>query len=71
MWSSKHRTSKIEVIQCPVCQAILGKRETNSIYIAHCAECRTTFTWKPWANKPFAELDVHKPQKCGCGGCGR
>lgn len=74
MWRSKDKyedSSKLEAAQCPVCHAILGKRDKDTIFIAHCEECKATFHWKPWTVKPSVTMDKDIPVKCGCGGCGR
>lgn len=72
MFTSKHRKDReSEVAQCPVCRGILGTRDKTAIYKAHCVECRATFYWKPWADKPSVIMDSYKPHKgyCGPSGC--
>jgi len=65
------RLPQYVVTQCPVCASLLGKRSVSEIFMAHCTECQTTFTWKPWSEKPLASLDRELPKKCGCGRCGQ
>lgn len=70
MWRSKDRDE--ETIQCPVCRAILGKRDKTTIFMAHCEECRATFTWRSGETKPTVVMDkdikkVHR--YCDKNGC--
>jgi len=60
-----------EMAQCPVCKALFGQRDKTVFFKAHCAECRATFWWKPWAERPNAVLDFYKPPRryCGPKGC--
>lgn len=69
---SKHEPSKKALVYCPVCDTSLGTRDTGEWYIANCKECRTRFSWQPFAHKPKAALhkDLER-QVCGCGRCGR
>jgi len=62
---------KDDVVQCPVCNAIIGRRDKRKVYNAHCDECKATFWWKQWAETPTAVLDSHKTFKgyCGPDGC--
>lgn len=62
---------KEEVTQCPVCNAILGNRDKRKVFKAHCDECRATFWWKPWAERPSVIMDSDKPHRgyCGPKGC--
>lgn len=74
MWRSKDKYEdqpRTETAQCPVCRAILGKRDCDTIFMAHCEECKATFYWRPWETKPTVKMDKDIPAKCGCGGCGR
>lgn len=58
MWRSKdHEEAKLNPVKCPVCPAILGKRNKNIIFAVHCEECRATFTWQPLAIKPTVIMD--------------
>lgn len=60
MWRSKDNYEDqlgTEAAQCPVCKAILGKRNCDIIFIAHCEECRATFTWRPLGTIPNVTLD--------------
>lgn len=61
----------LEPTYCPVCKSYLGERNPEHIFNGHCIECKTTFWWKPWSNKPSAVLDSHKKAECGCGVCNR
>lgn len=71
MFSRARPEPDTEVAQCPVCRGILGKRDKTVIFKAHCPECRATFWWKSWADKPSVVLDSYKPNKgyCGPSGC--
>lgn len=74
MWRSreKNEDSNIEPAQCPVCKAILGKRDKSTIFIAHCEECRATFTWRMSETKPtvMMDKDVKKHRRyCDKDGC--
>jgi ribosomal protein L33 len=74
MWRSKDKNedaSRIEQTYCPVCKAYFGKRDCEIIFMAHCEECRATFYWRPWTEKPTVTMDKNKPVRCGCNGCGR
>lgn len=60
MWRSKERREdqpRTETAQCPVCKAILGKRNCDTIFMAHCEECRAVFTWKPREDSPIVVMD--------------
>lgn len=58
--------------KCPVCKVLLGRRTEDSIFRAHCEECKATFYWKPGVKKPSVVMDASLSKKvCGCGGCGR
>lgn len=75
MWRSKDRYEdepKTEPAQCPVCKTILGKRNCDIIFMAHCEECRATFTWRPLEKEPTVILDkdIKKIQRyCDKNGC--
>lgn len=74
MWRSKdpkEEYTRLEPTQCPVCKAILGKRDCDTIFMAHCDECKATFYWRPWATKPTVKMDKDIPERCGCNTCGR
>jgi transposase-like protein len=63
MWSPKL------TMKCPVCPAILGRRDKGVATSFECAECRFIFTWDEHGvlQKPQKVL---KPIKgCDCGGC--
>lgn len=74
MWGSKdiYDDSKFQTTQCPVCRAILGKRDKDIIFMAHCEECRATFTWRPGEDKPTGVMnkDIKKVRHyCDKNGC--
>lgn len=59
-------------VACPVCRTALGRRDNESIYSAHCEECRATFYWKPNNEKPsvIMDKDVQKVRRyCDKDGC--
>lgn len=62
---------KHERLFCPVCDAHLGDRAKNELFMGHCDECKASFIWKPNAKKPESSLDKDKPKVCGCKNCGR
>jgi len=70
MFNKQRPHADFETAQCPVCRFVFGRRDTSAIYKAHCSECRVTFWWKPWAEKPTALLDRDaERRKCGCLSC--
>lgn len=73
MWRERDEEEKrkLEPTRCPVCKAVLGKRDIEMIFAAHCEECKAVFYWRPWAEIPTVTLDRNAPVRCGCGGCGR
>jgi len=70
MYNPKEYHYNLIVTKCPVCPTRLGKRNPDTIFSAHCEECKATFTWHPGGEKPTVVMDKCKPQQCGCG-CGR
>lgn len=58
-----------EKVRCPVCKTYLGQRYKDELYMAHCDECKTEFTWSPKQEQPRALLDKNKPLGCNCGRC--
>lgn len=65
--------SDTSVVQCPVCKAILGRRDVSLVFEARCKECQFIYIWKPYKDIPRAINDKnHKgPVACDCGRCGR
>lgn len=58
-----------ELVRCPVCKSILGKRDLEEYFIAHCDECQTTFHYKSNQRKPTSILDKTERKKCHCESC--
>ncbi len=55
-------------VKCPVCHAMLGKKENDTVAAFPCAECGWIFTWKK--NVLQAPQKIKPPPKtCNCGGC--
>lgn len=72
MFSKSRPEKDFEVTQCPVCRALFGQRDKAAIFKAHCIECKATYWWKPWAEKPnvVMDKDVTKERRyCGKDGC--
>lgn len=68
MWN---KNSRKETAKCPVCRTVLGAYDPDTIFKAHCGECRATFFFKPDTKKPSVIMDSHKQFKgyCGPAGC--
>lgn len=71
MFSKSRPDNDFEYAQCPVCRALLGQRDKTTVFQAHCAECRATYYWKPWSERPSVIMDSVKPPQryCGPKGC--
>lgn len=75
MWKPKNQPeedSRFESVKCPVCRVVFGRRDKETIYLAHCEECKATFYWKPWAKAPSVTMDkdaVKKHRYCDRNGC--
>lgn len=68
MWHKKYEHE--DKLACPVCKADFGIRSKDQLIRIHCIECKTTFWWHPWKDKPLAILDSEKDKgKCGCTSC--
>ena len=57
------------IVKCPVCKALLGRKENDEHVAFHCDECKTVFTWFPGVDKPSAKLDQDIAATCKCFGC--
>ena len=57
-----------ETAICPVCRAVLGAYNPETVYRAHCVECLATFWWKPGHSTPSVTMD--KDSKTFRGYCG-
>ena len=66
-----HQVYSKEPLACPVCKVILGTRNYSNYQSVYCFECKATFHFIPYNDKPSATTDKQKELKCGCGRCGR
>ena len=71
MFSRNRPDDDFEPTQCPVCRTLFGQRAKTKIFKAHCNECRATYWWKPWAERPNAVLDSAPKERkyCDKSGC--
>lgn len=71
MWNKHYPHDETEPAKCPVCRTILGTRDKNIIFKAHCVECRATFRWQRGDERPSVVMDRDaERRRCGCLGCG-
>lgn len=68
-WNKQYKHD--EPVFCPVCKFKLGQRKLDTIFKAHCEECKTTFVWGPGDTSPKATVDpaYKKDNTCGCPSC--
>lgn len=74
MWKQNkpEESQRFILVLCPVCSASFGQRDSKTIYSVHCEECKATFYWKAWTDKPsvIMDKDVSKTIRyCSKNGC--
>ncbi len=60
-----------EIVSCPICKEVLGKRNKNECHIVECSECNQLWMWKAKSKKATPIVKQKEIAKCGCGRCGR